>query len=361
MSRQLFHIIVIIVLLGTVSTIAPAQKSTLKNQRINGVNYLGPMYQVSEIHSISAKETIHSNWVSVVPVRLIGRNDFKLTYDAQRLRWSEGHDGILESIRAAKAEGYKVMLKPHAILEKKPNNSDGQRDKAGDAIWRGDLSPIEESDWIILENNYRDYIIELSHVAEIHQIELFCIGTELREFIINREEFWKQLITEVRSIYSGDITYSANWDEYDKVRLWSYFDYIGIDAYFPVSDEAIPTEKNAMKSWRKIKKEIKRISQFENRQVIFTEYGYRNVPYAGSRPWIHPQQQDVSNHIAQNNLYTAFYRSFWNENWVAGGFLWIWDYHSSDAHTTGFSVNNKPVIDVIRHWYGYPNDDNEID
>jgi hypothetical protein len=48
-------------------------------------------------------------------------------------------------------------------------------------------------------------------------MELFCFGTELGNAIAKRPQYWSQLIVKIRKIYTGKLTYAANWDDFDKV------------------------------------------------------------------------------------------------------------------------------------------------
>jgi len=61
------------------------------------------------------------------------------------------------------------------------------------------------------------------------------------------------------------------------------------------------------------------------------------------------------NFEAQNNAYTAFYDTFWNEDWVSGGFFWEWKMlfngEINNPHENGWYVNDKPVQEIIKKWY----------
>ena len=72
---------------------------------------------------------------------------------------------------------------------------------------------------MILETSYKDYILTYAKAAEELNAEMLCIGTELEQFVIERPNFWKKLIREIRNVYKGKLTYAANWDEFKRSNL----------------------------------------------------------------------------------------------------------------------------------------------
>jgi hypothetical protein len=59
------------------------------------------------------------------------------------------------------------------------------------------------------------------------------------------------LIKKVRAVYSGKLTYAENWDCIDKVLFWDQLDYIGVDAYFPISKKKKQKMKEIRAGWKK--------------------------------------------------------------------------------------------------------------
>jgi hypothetical protein len=55
-----------------------------------------------------------------------------------------------------------------------------------------------------------------------------------RNRLISNE--WKELIADARTVFSGRMTYAANFDEYFDVSWWRYLDMVGINAYFPLRE-----------------------------------------------------------------------------------------------------------------------------
>ena len=49
-------------------------------------------------------------------------------------------------------------------------------------------------------------------------------------------QHWWELIANIRQSYSGQLTYAANFDNYQEVYFWDQLDLIGINAYFPLRE-----------------------------------------------------------------------------------------------------------------------------
>ena len=318
--------------------------------KINGMSFIGPDKPSISKNTFTEIQTTNSNWIGLVPEATLDRETLRLIPDQENDHWGNTIEAQIQAIHLAKEAGLKIFIKPHIILDKrKISKSKGILDKTNGASWRGDLKAEHEADWDTFEDSYESYILKLAHLADSLEVELFSIGTEMREFVIERPQFWRVLISKVRDIYSGKITYCANWDEYDKVKFWSQLDYIGIDAYFPVNRSKTPTVKKTMKKWKPIKKKLKKLSSLYKKKTLLTEFGYRNVSYSGHKPWIHDDGKAERNDKAQTNLYEAFFRTFWNDDWIAGGFSWNWQ--QNIVSDTDFTIQNKPALSIIQKWY----------
>lgn len=348
---MIIKIILFTLLSLSVLNISDGQSLSTKAPKMNGVNFIGPATSSIKLPMIQAVKVINATWISFVPTAIVDRSTLKLRPDSTHHIWAETKAGVEVSLQLAKQTNLKIMIKPHIFLEQLSAMDKSKFDLTQAAIWRGDFIARNEEAWEVFEESYREYILDLVQMANKYQVDLFCIGTELREFVQQRPKFWSTLIKDIRSIYTGKLTYSANWDEYSLVPFWTELDYIGIDAYFPISMNRTPSEAKAFAKWVSIKFNIKTISNALNKQVIFTEYGYRNVDFAGKEPWTHDKGMDTPNTAAQVNLYRALYSTFWDEEWVAGGFLWTWNYKATSNGSTDFNINNKAVMSVVRDWY----------
>jgi len=340
--------------------------TTLAAQKINGMSFSGPKEAPLVVDMFEDIKTSNANWVALVPEATLDRSTLQLVSDEENDWWGGTLEANIQGIELAKQAGLKVFLKPHIVLGKlaeqsaKPKamyinnaiaNSQAIKDKTRGAEWRGTLSLKKEMDWRILETSYEAYILQLATIAASLEVDLFAVGTELKQFAIKRPAFWKQLIRKVRNIYSGPLTYAANWDEYNKISFWQELDYIGVDTYFPINRMETPEIKKTIKNWRSIQKQIRKLSKAEDRPILLTEFGYRNVSYAGKRPWTHDKGKHTPNYQAQVNLYEAFFQTFWKKSWVAGGFSWKWFAHPKAGENTSFSVQGKPALSVLQKWY----------
>ena len=184
---------------------------------------------------------------------------------------------------------------------------------------------------------------------------MICIGTEYKTAVKHRPEFWHALIKKIRKVYKGKLTYCANWDDYEDVTFWNDLDYIGISAYFPLSDAQTPSIANLEKEWKPIKKQLASYSNEVGKPVLFTEYGYRSMDQPAWRSWEHEYKERPINNLAQANAYEALYKTFWKEKWFAGGFAWKW-YSSfrrmDSAKNHDWTLQNKDAEKVMMKYYG---------
>ncbi len=131
-------------------------------------------------------------------------------------------------------------------------------------------------------------------------------------------------------------------------------DYIGVDAYFPVSENKTPTVEETRKGWQRWKEELKSVSEKESRKIIFTEYGYRSVDFAGKEPWVSDHKLMSMNFEAQTNTLQGLFKNVWSEDWFAGGFLWKWFIAHEQVggeSDNQFTPQNKPAEAVVKQYY----------
>jgi hypothetical protein len=308
--------------------------------KVNGVSFVASR-EVLNDHHIQPVVNLNANFAAVMPFGFI--KDLaqpNIVFNTKRQWFGETKAGAKQYIEVLTKKNIKVMLKPQIW------------------VWRGEFTGLiemqNEDDWGVLESSYSAFILEYAKLAQDMEVDIFCIGTELEKFIENRSEYWNALIINIKKIYKGKLTYAANWDEFKRTPFWETLDFIGVDAYFPVSESKTPTITECLEGWKVHKDIVSSMSEKYNKPILFTEYGYRSVDYSGKAPWKSDRSMSQVNLEAQNNTTQALFETFWKEDWFAGGFLWKW-FHNHEAaggnQDSRFTPQNKPVEDIIRSRY----------
>ena len=205
-------------------------------QKINGVSFVSSRDKATQAH-VDPVVAVNANYAAVMPFGFIrSLNSPKVIFNTERQWFGETRKGAKQYISLLKKNKIKVMLKPQIW------------------IWQGEFTGKmrmeSEENWKILEETYTDFILTYAKVAEETNAEIFCIGTELEAFVKERPVYWENLIKKIKSIYKGKLTYAANWDEYTRTPFWKQLDYIGVDAYFPLSEEKSPTQQQIQEGWQ---------------------------------------------------------------------------------------------------------------
>lgn len=266
-----------------------------------------------------------------------------------RILWGERDAGLAATTRYARDRGIRTLLKPHLWLR---NRTGGK--------WRTDIAMVDEAEWEAWFSNYRRFILHYAELAQDNDIPILCVGTELHATTLQRPNDWRRLIREVREVYDGELTYAANWyKEFEEISFWNELDYIGIQAYFPLSEDESPDVDALVEGWQPHLAAIERVRRRVNKPVIFTEIGYRSMPDAAIRPWEWPERQPVTERTVdpgtQAACYEAFFQVFWEKPWFAGAYFWKWfpDHESEGGREDAdFTPQRKPAQDVMARWYG---------
>ncbi|QLG45778.1 glycoside hydrolase family 113 [Costertonia aggregata] len=310
------------------------------HEKINGVSFVAAPEKVVQ-KQINEVLKVHANHAAIMPFGFIREiNSPEIIFDTERQWYGETRKGAKQYIQMLQQNGIKVMLKPQIW------------------IWRGEftgtLKMDSEEDWKTLENAYDKFILNYADLAQQTNVAILCIGTELEQFVKARPNYWKRLISKIRKIYKGKLTYAANWDEYSRTTFWDDLDYIGIDAYFPLSESKTPTVEELKTGWQPWKTKIRSLSKAKNKPVIFTEFGYRSMDYTAKKPWLVDRNEEKVNLKAQANAQKAILSEFWEEDWFAGGYVWKWfiaHEKSGGAEDNRFTPQNKPAQQILSGFY----------
>lgn len=309
-------------------------------KKINGVSFVASREEVAQEH-VEEVLRLHANHAAVMPFGFIRDiNSPEIIHNTDRQWFGETERGARQYIELLQKNGVAVMVKPQIW------------------IWKGEftgtLKMNSEEHWKQLEASYEDFIMTYARLAAETNVPILCIGTELEQFTKNRPEYWKGLIKKIKATYKGKLTYAANWDEYTRTAFWEDLDFIGIDAYFPLSDEKTPSVEQLKRGWQPWKEKIKALSITKNKPVLFTEFGYRSMDFTAKKPWLVDRNDENVNLEAQVNAKKAIFAEFWAEDWFAGGYVWKWFINhgkSGGDKDNRFTPQNKPAQQIIADIY----------
>ncbi len=278
---------------------------------INGLSFVAPPRSFDKNPMLDVVE-VNANWISVIPYAYTRLGTPTVVHDVTGYQWwGERPEGIRETIKLAHEHNLRVMIKPQVYVP---------------GSWPAEISFEDEADWEKWERDYEEYLMTYVDIAVDMDIEAICIGTELRESIRKRKHFWIDLIAKIKQRYTGQMTYAANWDDYFEIDFWDQFDYIGVDSYFPLSDETTPNIHNLSLHWHVIMSKLDSFSQKYNRKILFTEYGYLSVDGSAGKHWELEKNIETRNinEQAQSNALEALLNTCSEYSCWAGGFLWKW-------------------------------------
>jgi len=316
-----------------------AQQEKPSVKKICGLSFVSVNKGIS-VSDIDPMKAVGADWVSVIPFSFISaKDDPNLVFNSEWQWKGERLDGAQEYIQSMHKQGLSVMLKPQIWV--------------GRGVFTGFIEMNSTEDWELFERNYKDYILAFAQMAEEENVEMMCIGTELNRFAVQRSDFWKGLISDIKHVYSGKLTYAENWDCFDRISFWGQLDYIGIDAYFPLAKGNSPTLTQLIEGWKIHESRMDSVSEVLGKQLLFTEYGYRSTVNCAEKPWDYSESAEI-NHESQVNALKSLYEVMWHKPTFAGGFLWKWfpDHANAGGEENGmFTVQNKKAERLVKEVY----------
>jgi hypothetical protein len=287
------------------------------------------------------------NWVSVTPFGRIWdlrsthiEMDFEAPYEHNRR-------AVRTMIRQARARGLRVLLVPHLWVET--------------GGWRGEIDPGDEAAWQRYRESYRRFLLAWARDAARAGADALSIGVECKSWSGRYGPYWSQLIDEVRSVFPGLLTYSANWDEATDVIFWDRLDLVGINAFYPLSDHENASYAEYVAGAHRVRDRLREVAALFDKPILFVEVGYTTRRDAAVEPWLWPDHMDsvVVDEREQARALSAVFDAFVAEPWFAGFFIWRYYANIDDVSQEaiwGFSPHAKmaePLLeDVFRGRFG---------
>lgn len=248
-----------------------------------------------------------------------------------RWRNAEAPRYVTRPVKEAKTRGLTMMMKPHLAYWGSPFS------------WRGAIKFEDPKARARFFETYKTWILALAE--ETDDADIFVVGTELKG-LTDFEAEWRALIADVRKVTRAKLTFAANWDHYQNIAFWDALDFIGIQAYFPLTDQPDPDESALRGAWQEVMGQVSAFSERHQRKVIFTELGYNRSSKAAKEPWdYHQEPHGQATVIQKRCLKVALEVAKESSDVVAGVFLWKWFVGS--APYENFYLNDAAITEVI--------------
>jgi hypothetical protein len=306
--------------------------------------------------------------------------------DTPRYGGTPSDASLLRYIQEIKSRGYSVMFYPMFFMD------------VNDKPWRGRVtgSASDVADFFIKTNGYNAFINHYANLVK-DDVDAFVIGSELIgltsvQDVDDSFPAVDELISLAAAVKTTvgvgvKVTYAADWSEYhhdangwynlDPLWASSDIDMVGIDAYFPLTDEAEPAtgfsqttlqdgwtlgegydwyysdidrtvqtpldEKYAWKNiqwwWENnhVNPDLTTTAWVpESKKIWFTEFGYPSVDGASNQPnvFVDPDSGESAypyhskgraDFRAQRNALKATLEEWKTSTMVERMFLWTWD------------------------------------
>jgi hypothetical protein len=246
----------------------------------------------------------------------------------------ERDDVLRTCIRKAKALGLSVMLMPLISLN---HTAKGE--------WRGRLRPTQPT---LFWRSYGKFISRYAVLSQQEGVSLFSVGSELSS-LENELGHWHAIIKDVRSVFSGSLIYSANWDHFEQVPFWNELDYVGISGYFELTSKTDASVKELVKSWSNIRVVVLDwLSQF-SKPLIFTELGYPSCDGGAVFPWNYTRKTEIDLE-EQRRAFEAFRKVWSHEPKLHGVYFWNW-WGPDDGMNGWYTIPGKPALAEVKQYF----------
>jgi Ca2+-binding RTX toxin-like protein len=263
---------------------------------------------------------------------------------------TESDANLLAGFKAAEAAGLSVLFKA------------GISPLDGTGV--SSLAPIDISAFFA---SYKAEIMHLAGIAQQGGVATFAIGNEMSSLTGSAyRSYWTDIISSVRAVFHGELTYSAATDEALNVSFWDQLDIIGVNTYPPLTSSTTPTVQEMINAWTEVSYNpyyaaafdykspvqfLHSLAETYGKQVLMTEAGFRSMDGTAMRPgsWTANAPADVTE---QADAYNAFFQvwSAHGGSWMKGVELWQWDL-SNKYNETGYSPMGKPAEAIVAQYF----------
>ena len=271
---------------------------------------------------------------------------------------------IQQVIARAKAMGFLVALKPHAIS----TTCCGQNR----ALFNTDTTKFIAGNFF---PGWQAYLMDMMNRLPMSSVDVLVIGTEMDIFDWRERSRWSTLIATVRARFSGQLTYDAMFAQYpgakdlDDVVFWDLLDFISTSLYVRLTTDDNASLETLIQLFRNnsaVQEKdaigyLRRVSARVGKPIMAMEGGYQS---ANGALWgVNDYFNSGFNEDLQVRGLDAYLTALnvAKQSWLRGVSLWdIQPRHfqpntlQDPNYRAGWGMANKLSAEVVRRWFSVP-------
>lgn len=307
-----------------------------KNLQIRGVTFAA----FAPAGSLSSKESQESlellinrtgaNLVVLVP------NGLQETAQSEEICYTSPatvtDQELRDTIKEIHSKGLMVALKPTVNCK--------------NGTWRAHISFFDkdvkcEPKWSNWFKSYTDFQLHFAKIAQEENVEIFIPGCEM-VMSEHRDAEWRKLISDIRTVYSGIVTYNTDKYQEDNISWWDCLDMISSSGYYPSGE------------WKENLDRIEKVVKSFNKPFFFAETGCMSRTGSSSVPNDWRIQGDV-NLEEQDKWYKEMFKETKKRSWINGWCLWDWSWklypEEKSKDDKGYALFAKPAEKTVKKNY----------
>ena len=240
---------------------------------------------------------------------------------------------LIDMIRYAHSIGLRTAIKPTVNCK--------------DGMWRGHIHFFDEDvpcepKWSKWFPSYTEFQLHFAEIAEKEGCYMFIAGCEM-VMADHRDKEWRQLISDIRKVYSGIVTYNCDKYQEHNVHWWDCVDVICSSGYYPIG------------KWEQELDRIEKVVKAFGKPFFFAETGCMSTVDSNTVPndWSMRTGSDLK---GQADWYEDMLSACDKRGWVGGEVFWSWgdklyplDKAEEDMH---YEVYGKPAEEIVKRHFG---------
>ncbi|GGA08224.1 hypothetical protein GCM10008018_62350 [Paenibacillus marchantiophytorum] len=239
---------------------------------------------------------------------------------------------VIWAIDTARDLGLKVCLKPVV--------------NCANGVWRAHINFFDvdvpcEPKWSEWFASYTAFILHYAGIAQDTGCEMFCIGCEMVQ-TDRRAAEWRALISQVREVYTGVITYNCDKYQETNVTWWDAVDVISSSGYYPID------------AWEERVATLEAFAAKQDKPFFFMEAGCPSRQGSSFLPndW---GLEGPDSMEEQDEYYRVMLAKIGSKPWFHGFMLWDWPaqlYPEAEAaRNDDYCMYGKPAGKTIEAFY----------